>query len=276
MQNSIGYDRIYVIDTGANTGEYNMAWDIMCTNWLRGPEAQAQLGRHVALLRFYNWSPPAISLGYNQNPDHLDLEKCKAKGIDVVKRPTGGRAVLHIDEITYSFFSSINATTEAYYKAIHLAIAGGLKKVGVLAGFQKSQPDFRTRYKKTESLACFTASAKEELEVQNRKLVGSAQRRFGNILLQHGSLLLSEKHKEILDLIKEDDSRVLDSISKELESKTISLSEIISRPFCTEELIRHIIDGFQTIFRANIHNLETLEFESLLTEHLASANATKH
>lgn len=253
--------KIYVLDSGARTGLENMAWDTRCANWFNTKYKEQAFKGDIAILRFYNWSPPALSIGYNQSLDDINLKKCKESCVDVVKRPTGGRAVLHIDEITYSCLTAAEISNQAFYRDIHLAIAKGLETVGIMGRFQKSQPNFRQRYKKSESLACFTASAKEELEVLNKKLVGSAQRRFGQVLLQHGSILLSEKHKQIVNFINENDPETRARISDELASKTISLREIVGDLPSREELQKEIVRGFKQVWKAEIVELNVEEFE---------------
>ncbi len=238
-----------------------MLWDKRCAEWLRINRNPEHFSGRFAILRFYEWSPSCITLGYNQKADLVDLNACARDGLDVVKRPTGGRAVLHADEITYSFISPVHTSNQVYYRMIHQAIAHGLKKCGIEGQFQKSNPDFKARNAMSESLACFTASAKEELEVFGKKLVGSAQRRFGDILLQHGSLLLSEKHKLLIDYILETDPDVLDRISRELDEKTISIAEILGTVPEKEILIGDIIQGFKDIWGSECHEMDQLPFD---------------
>lgn len=182
-------------------------------------------GAGSCLLRFYAWDPFAVSLGRNQDPAEIDVGRCAADGVDVVVRPTGGRAVFHAEELTYSFFAETEASNEVVYRMVHEAIGSALAQVGVRPDFCRSQPDFKKRYATAEAVPCFTASAKYELQVDGRKIVGSAQRRRGNVILQHGSLPLSSRHREIIRYIRELEPGLIEAIATDLDRKTASLDE---------------------------------------------------
>ncbi|NTV67831.1 MAG: lipoate--protein ligase family protein [Chlorobaculum sp.] len=200
---------------------------------------QRAFGEGSCLWRFYAWSPSAVSLGRNQNPAEIDRERCRAEGVDVVVRPTGGRAVFHADELTYSFFATTTLPNEVIYQMVHETIARALSRVGVEAEFCRSQPDFRARYASAESIPCFTASARYELQIDGRKIVGSAQRRNGNVILQHGSLPLSDRHRQISRYIASGSSELLDQIDADMARKTASLDEFSSA--CYADLVPQII-----------------------------------
>lgn len=143
------------------------------------------------VLRFYRWSPACLSLGRNQPARGLyDLEALRAAGIDVVRRPTGGRAVLHDHELTYSVAvrAGVLGTPRQSYAAINRALVAGLRRLGVRATLQ---PRGEGRAPPPSTVPCFREPVEGEVVVAGRKLVGSAQRRIGQTLLQHGSLLLS-------------------------------------------------------------------------------------
>ncbi|NTW52930.1 MAG: lipoate--protein ligase family protein [Chlorobiaceae bacterium] len=186
---------------------------------------QRAYGTGSCLWRFYSWAPSAVSLGRNQDPGEIDTERCRADGVDVVVRPTGGRAVFHADELTYSFFAETPVSNEVIYRMVHEAIGNALRQFGVASDFCRSQPDFRARYASAESVPCFTASARYELQVDGRKIVGSAQRRRGNVVLQHGSMPLSGRHRQILRYIVDRVPGLIDTIAGDMERKTASLDE---------------------------------------------------
>jgi lipoate-protein ligase A len=152
---------------------------------------EAVRGGAEPVLRFYRWSPACLSLGRNQPAAGCYREDRLAElGLDVVRRPTGGRAVLHADELTYSVAvpEGLLGPPRATYLAINRALVAGLRRLGVAAEMQpRSQ-----RRAATPSLApCFREPAEGEVVVGGRKLVGSAQWREAGTTLQHGSLLLS-------------------------------------------------------------------------------------
>src|SRR3989441_3059186 len=133
------------------------------------------------VLRFYGWLRPTISLGRNQKIEKaVDVEYCRANGIDIVHRPTGGRAVLHDDELTYAVISNDSSafgdTIYGNYKRVSEALCLGYKRLGVpavLAPDTRKHPEFA----EDAELPCFISPSRYELMVGGRKIVGSAQRR---------------------------------------------------------------------------------------------------
>lgn len=219
------FESVYCIDTGASDGRFNMELDLRLMQSLVDGSFTREFGQGSCLWRFYSWSPPAVSLGRNQEISEIDSALCLEEGIDVVVRPTGGRAVLHADELTYSFFASTGLSNEEVYRMVHETIARALERAGVVADFCRSQPDFRKRYASAEAVPCFTASAKYELQVDGRKIVGSAQRRRCDAILQHGSMPLSAGHRDIVRYIVSGDRSAIDAMKLDLERKTASLDE---------------------------------------------------
>lgn len=152
--------------------------------------AEGVAGGGAAAIRVYRWAPPCLSLGRNQPArGHYDSEGLAARGVEVVRRPTGGRAVLHDQELTYSVVvpEGILGGPRASYAAINRGIVSGLRRLGVAASVQPSTGRRAT----APSLApCFGDAAEGEVMIAGRKLVGSAQRHHNGVLLQHGSLPL--------------------------------------------------------------------------------------
>jgi lipoate-protein ligase A len=151
------------------------------------------LGRDRPILRLYSWSPPCLSLGYAQPVAEVDREACAHAGVKVVRRPSGGRAVLHDRELTYAVVAAVDDPTIGggigqSYRAIAAGLLGGLRALGVDAALAPGSPagDAAAR----RSGACFAAATRHEVLWRGRKLVGSAQLRRDGVLLQHGSILL--------------------------------------------------------------------------------------
>ncbi len=174
------------LHNGPADGPWNMAVD----------EAIARAvgdGLAPATLRFYEWSPPTVSLGYLQRaPGGVDLQACRRHGIGLVRRITGGRAVLHADELTYSVAVPLQGPWRSLsvlevFARISNGLIAGLKHLGVEAslGGPRAQAGDGP-----ESGACFLLHRMPAILVGGRKLLGSAMRRWGRYLLQHGSLLL--------------------------------------------------------------------------------------
>src|SRR5215468_5779833 len=175
-----------IID-GARDGASNMSIDVALLEEIEAsPEPRT-------VVRFYGWQTPTISLGRNQKIERaVDAVYCRANGIDIVHRPTGGRAVLHDDELTYAVISN---DSEAFgdmiygnYKRVSEALRLGYNRLGVPAILA---PETRKPSSITEDgdPPCFASPSRYELMVQGRKIAGSAQRRIRRSFLQHGSLL---------------------------------------------------------------------------------------
>lgn len=174
-----------IID-GAADGCRNMAIDAALLEQIEGSPAAR------TIVRFYTWRTPTISLGRNQKIEKaVDIGYCRKNGIDVVHRPTGGRAVLHDDELTYAVISndtdSFGDTIYGNYKRVSEALCLGYNRLGVPAVLA---PDTR----KAAPLIndgdppCFLSPSRYELLVNGRKIAGSAQRRVRRSFLQHGSM----------------------------------------------------------------------------------------
>ena len=142
-----------------------------------------------AVLRLYRWSPPCISFGRNEPAvRRYDRSEIERRGWDVVRRPTGGRAVWHEDEVTYAVAAPISAfgSLQASYCAIHERLASALRMLGVPAELAPKNG----RPAELGAGACFASPVGGEVTARGRKVVGSAQVRLGSAFLQHGSILL--------------------------------------------------------------------------------------
>lgn len=257
------FDKIFLIDSGAKRGHFQMWLDeTLAMNF----DAFARtFGERAALLRFYAWQPFCISLGHHQSEAMLNCALLAQDGIDLVRRPTGGRAVFHAEELTYALVARTDESNAACYAQISLALRAGLAALGIEASFQRQQPDFRARYAQAESLPCFTASARDELEAQGKKIIGSAQRRYGKTLLQHGSILLSPKHREMTRYLSTTDE-VKARIAKDLHEKTTSASELLGRSVSYHEATAAFRAGFERAWQLSLEPLSEAELLSFLTQ----------
>jgi lipoate-protein ligase A len=231
------------INHGTGTGEYNMRFDQELAGML-------QEGNGQPTLRLFRWKPWAISLGHNQSGSDIDIGKCARDGIDIVRRPTGGRAILHAEELTYSIvlFAGRRGVLQIYNE-ISSALVRGLDLFGVKASLQRSQPNFSEHYKHPSSIPCFTSSARYEIEWKGRKLVGSAQRRYHDgdreVVLQHGSILCGPAHRRLADYILADDDAIPAELERDLREKTTDLEEIRGGAVDLNELSQSIKHGFE-------------------------------
>jgi len=240
-------------DTGFNTGRFNMDYDLELV--------ERCSKENISFIRFYRWKPFAISLGYNQSKfisgHKIDTEKCAEDGIDVVQRPTGGRAVLHSEELTYSVVLRSDKTISELYRNISLALLNGLKMIydsnALLRelSFTKETPDLLKLAKTGMYNLCFNTSIKNEINYHGKKLVGSAQRKFGNIVLQHGSVLIGEHHKNIVNYLSVDEM-IKERLRKGIEKKTICLNEILKKDITYEEVSNALLKGFEQTFEIRL------------------------
>src|SRR3984893_13338742 len=146
-------------------------------------------------LRFYEWAPPCLSLGYFQPFEVVDVDGCRSLGVDVVRRPTGGRAILHDRELTYSValpaseLGHDGGVLPSYYR-ISLALQAGLPRLGAPATLA---PESAACSLAVHGPVCFDRPSAHEILLHGRKLVGSAQMRRGGGILQHGSILIEPR-----------------------------------------------------------------------------------
>lgn len=154
------------------------------------------------IFRLYGWKPACVSLGRNQKDDFLDYELLKSKNIDVVRRLTGGRALLHDNEITYSFicpesFLQNGSHIVSSYKEISQILIDKFKKLGIDLDFGASKPI------KTGFDYCMLISTGADLCYKEKKLIGSAQCRSHGYILQHGSILYDYDKRLLEEIFKE-------------------------------------------------------------------------
>lgn len=221
-----------IIDSAYNTGQFNMDFDVELKD-----KAEKE---NKAFFRLYGWNPWCLSLGYNQKDDTILINEINDSEYDLVRRPTGGRAVFHADEITYSIAIPLrdDLTHHDVYREIHLLLAQAFQKLDIHCDLEKSNPDLRSHYSTENSAMCFSSSARYEIENNGKKIVGSAQRLFGKILLQHGSILLNQTHLGIVDFIKTQNKDILKEF---LKNKSISLSELTGKDITYEDVSKAIL-----------------------------------
>ncbi len=233
----------HLIETGFSSGKFNMDYDYKLASECPPDEA---------FLRFYRWNPFCISLGANQNLSDINLAEARKDGIDVVKRPTGGRAILHAEELTYSAVIPLNdkLTPKEIYSRISYALINGLTIYNTVlsqAELETVQPNFPSLLKEDENIMCFASTAKSEVKFEGKKLIGSAQRKMKNVILQHGSILCGGFHKKLPDYLNLSQLQK-EIFKKELLTKTIELESILNQKTDYEKLSECLIAGFENVF----------------------------
>lgn len=200
------------------------------------------------ILRLYSWSPATLSLGYQQPFESVDREACAEAGVDVVRRPTGGRAVLHVNELTYAVIWRVpfEISIQRSHDLIVEALVRSLSELGTRS-LEITDPSLSIKQAyqngQLSNAACFLSTSRHEVTFNGRKTIGSAQRRFGNVLLQHGSILLNDSHLKLPDLLSlSSDER--SRMRALLERQTASLSEVFGREIGIEEAANSIRRSF--------------------------------
>jgi lipoate-protein ligase A len=241
-------------NTGCRTGAFNMQYDEQLAQSLLSSD-------QPSVVRVYGWQPPAISLGWHQNMEEIDLERCSREGIDVVRRPTGGRAILHSEEVTYSVVMvASQKSVLSVYQQISEAVVCGLRELGADVALEKSQPHFPSLYRSPSAVACFASVARYEIHIHGRKLVGSAQRRFAGpdgreVVLQHGSILLGKDHLRMVDFLRGLEGSQKDQLRSELKENTVDLSSALGRKVGYDESVAALRHGFEKSWGIEFSNL---------------------
>jgi lipoate-protein ligase A len=210
-------------------------------------------------LRLYQWSVPSVSIGYFQKTADINLAYCNKKAYPVVRRTTGGTAILHDSELTYSF--SVRTDIEPFggglyqsYMAISNAVAGSLKRFNIDAEISTS----RKRIRRNPS--CFRTSSYGEITVQGRKIIGSAQRRHKNCLLQQGSILLGFNAGSSRNIVN--------NVSDENDCLETGFIWKYSPAVSVPDLKASLKDAFEDVFCRQLACTGISEFELKLAEEL--------
>lgn len=241
------------LDSGAHTGMWNMGFDVHRAE-------QVDAGQATPLLRVFHWAPWCISLGRHQSIDEIDHRRTDAAGYGIVRRPTGGRAILHAEELTYSIvMPSEGRGVMEVYRQISEALTTGLKLLVPEIDIAKSQPNFQKLYREPGSIPCFSSSARYEIEFGGKKLVGSAQRRIGSAVLQHGSILIGDAHLSLADYLAVEDE-VRGQLRHDMREHTITLQDILQRPVSREEVADAIRTGFEQTWKLRFSTLRDYEY----------------
>lgn len=259
-----------------------MKWRILTQGKLSPAENMAiddaifqlvQEGKSTPLIRFYDWNPPTLSLGYHQNAEkEVDFAKLKEIAYGFVRRPTGGRLVLHKNEVTYSVIAPnddhLAGNVLKSYGDISLALAEGLKLLGIQVEFE--QKELSSFSQREPVNPCFNSSSKYELAVQGKKIVGSAQVRKNGVLLQHGSIILDENQREIAYLMPGLSDKMRERLAKLMDNKTISINQVLQKKIPYSLAVKKFSQGFQQAWQNDIfEEIQDLEdFEKIRVEKL--------
>lgn len=231
-------ERWRLIDSGALPGHLNMAIDVVLAKSV------------IPTLRLYGWNPPAISLGFHQSAKEIDTELCEKDGIDVVVRPTGGRAILHADELTYAVILPANSKyyhkdIMTVYEKLSRCLVSGLKHLHIPVAFERADKTPENFARGELSSLCYASSIQHEIGYNGKKLVGSAQRRFENAALQHGSILIGQRHLDLPNYLANKKIERKKAMRRYMESNTICLNDLSRTPVSYSDVSEAIRHGFE-------------------------------
>ncbi len=224
-------------------------WKLILHKKLTGRENMAFDARQLELaayddfqpsLRFFDWARPTLTIGYGQKRTDVDLNKVKAAGLDYAVRPTGGRAVLHWDEVTYSVVLPARhpiagESVLESYRILSEALVKGLRKIGVSAELTRGESGGH------KNPSCFSSASRYEVAVSGRKIVGSAQRRKNGAILQQGSIPVGPEFRRLTEFLIDPPEE------NELLSKATCISECADFRIDKAKLVEALISGFEDV-----------------------------
>ncbi|MFH1784986.1 MAG: lipoate--protein ligase family protein [Candidatus Micrarchaeota archaeon] len=219
---------IRLLDRSRNSGFVNMAMD----------EAIA-LNAHktnIPTLSIYSWEPPTVTIGYFQSMNaEVDVDRCKSLGIDCIRRITGGGAVFHDKELTYSFVCTESSGTVSKdilesYKQICAGVIGGLSNLGIESQF----------------------AGINDIITNGKKISGNAQTRRHKSVLQHGTLLLDVDVEKMFSLLKVPNEKIRDKLVSDVKQRVCSVKSVLGRDIEFEETKNAVIKGFGTAFKTEV------------------------
>jgi len=252
-----------------STGAYNMAVDEAI---LRAVSADEQ----PPTLRLYGWDPFCISLGYGQSAADVDQNRLSAQGWDLVRRPTGGRAILHGDELTYSVALPIGhefaqGDVISSYRRLSTPLLAALKHLGLMP---QSEPQ-AAKTGRNRGAVCFEVPSHYEITVQGRKLIGSAQVRRKAGILQHGTLPLLGDVARICDVLVYDEEEARKMARETVRERATTLSQALGRVVEWHSAAEAVVAGFETTFDLKLVSDELSLQERTIADELIESVYTR-
>jgi len=244
------------------SGAWNMAVD----------EAIATLsarGESPPTLRFYQWQPGTVSLGRHQALADIDLERIEQRGYGIVRRATGGRAILHIDELTYSIAGPqtdprLNGAILDSYNRLSEGLVLGLQRLGVDA----AKAPAGKRAGADAGPVCFEVPSAYEIVVAGRKLIGSAQSRRAGYVLQHGSLPLRGDITRLVDVLVVADESERAGLRRTLAGRATTVERELGRHVSFWEAAAVLVDGLASALDIDLEEGELSPDEATLAAEL--------
>ncbi len=244
----------YIMNYKVSSGVENMARDLAMMEIAKKGDAA---------LRLYGWKVPTLSLGKFQKLEEINVKVVEEQGFEMVRRPSGGRAVLHMDELTYAVVlpeAYLSKSVIKSYMEISKALVNGLKELGLNVYMARE----RSKERYTDFAACFATTSLHEIMIDGKKLVGSAQTRKDGVILQHGSIPLHSHIEEYVKCFNLDDSKA-DLLKRRLADKTTCIFDHIQTN--VQKVRTAILYGFSKTFNTQlVPFLNELEWKKYVTE----------
>lgn len=260
-----------VIDTGSASAAMNMALDEAIL-------IEVSQGHSPSTIRFYRWDRPSISLGYFQRATkEIDFEAIHKKDFDFVRRMTGGRAVLHDRELTYSVIvpgehELAKSSIVESYRKLSLGLKEGFSQLGLHAEVVSLEDEgMREKFKSGDSAACFDSPSWYELVVEGKKIAGSAQVRSHGGLLQHGSLLLDLDVDDLFDVLLFRSEKHKQLLRHDFDERAVSVKQLAQRDVSYDEAKHAFTVGMQDGLPCSMQPGSVTEREWTLANELLQA-----
>lgn len=237
-------EKFRLIPEGPDSGHINMAKDQTLLDFFLN-------GDTPGALRFYQWEKPTLSFGYFQKVNkEVDWSLVSEKGFDAARRPTGGRTVLHMDEVTFSLvFDTKGEGLWQIFKKVHQAVGRGLQLLGipaVLIPAGSCSADVDSEYSlPRHSSACFASPSRYELGINGRKVAGTAQKLVKNAVLVHGSIPIGSNFRHLFDVLQFPSEEARTAAYEKARLKMTSILESTGRVFTVGQLQQAITEGFK-------------------------------
>ena len=239
-------------------------------------------GESLPTLRLYAWDPPCLSLGHAQPFADVDVTRLKQRGWEVVRRATGGRAILHTDELTYSVIAPSNeprvegSVLESYGRLAQ-ALLFAVKKLELPVEMQEG----KANEEGMSNPVCFEVPSTYEITVDGRKLIGSAQARRKEGVLQHGSLPLTGDLTRICQALVFENEAARENASKRLLARAATVESALGRAVSWETAAQAFIHAFEaqlglSFERAELSLKEISRAEELVREKYDHPSWTEH
>lgn len=233
--------------------------------------AAVAAGNSPPTLRLYTWNPPCLSLGYGQRTRAADTERLAERGWSLVRRPTGGLAILHTDELTYSLSLPLDDPLAGggiveSYRRISTALLAALESLGAQPHADRKDKDAAPN----PSPVCFETPSHYEITVDGRKLVGSAQARKGGGLLQHGTLPLTGDLARICDALAYPDEAARAAAKAEVRARAITLAEALGGEIGWQTAADAVAQGFASALDVTLTRGELTPDERNAAERLTA------